>query len=108
MHPGKAKVGNFQDAIFGDEKVARFEVSMDDAVGMAVGEASQQHSHVSFCMALEQGFGPKHVRKVALHEIENKDDTGSLRQDFMQSNHVGMIQDLQRPYFPQGRIGYCV
>ena len=45
VDPGQAKVGQFQLAISGDEKVLRFQISMDDAVTVEKINSVQKLKH---------------------------------------------------------------
>ncbi len=105
-HPSQSKISQFYpQRVSLNENVLRFEVAVDDPVGVTILQRKQQLVYDSLYAFLGKG-DPLHVPlEVAVHKIKNQLQLILPRDHLPQSHNIGMRKRLQQRDFPNRSRG---
>ena len=80
-----------------DQEIGRFEISVHDVGAVKVGHAFEQHQHVCLDVLVSQRLFHvlDHLTQICGHELEDEDETQTLREDVIETDHILTVQNLE-------------
>ncbi len=93
---GEAEVSDLEGSVVVDEDVGGLEITVEDAVGVAEGEALEELEHVGLDLVLWDSTCPSIVpdvgAEVGLKELEDKLDVSTVLDYFLEHDYVRVLE----------------